>query len=261
MLAAWGSRSPRTRQGRARSSRWSNAVNEDRRVRLWNQVVLHAGGEAIRVSHVCAATISATGVGAAAVSMVLDASPRETVYTSAQLASDMAELAVTLGEGPDALFDSPSLVADLAAAEYQTRWPLYAPAAVSAGVRAVFAFPLRVGGAGVGLMALYRAEPGILGRDQLADALVLADTVLALLLDSGRTAQPLPDDRRSEQVGPWHPEVHHATGMITVQLGVTAAVALVRLRAYAFSQDRRLSEVARDVVARRLRFDGSEPSL
>ena len=42
--------------------------------------------------------------------------------------------------------------------------------------------------------------------------------------------------------------------MIIVQLGVTAAVALVRLRAYAYAHDRRLRDVAADVVARRLRF-------
>lgn len=233
-------------------------MKEDRRIRLWSEIVEQARGETITVGHVCAATISAAGVGAAAVTMVLDASPRETVYASAQLASDMAELTVTLGEGPESLFDSPCLVADLATAEHQARWPAYAPAAVAAGVRAVFAFPLRVGGAVVGGMALYRAEPGRLHRDQLADSLVLADTVLALLLDTGRNPPPSVDGRWSEQTGPWHPEVHQATGMISVQLGVTAAVALVRLRAYAFSQDRRLSEVARDVVARRLRFDGSE---
>ena len=43
--------------------------------------------------------------------------------------------------------------------------------------------------------------------------------------------------------------------MVIVQLGVTAAVALVRLRAYAYSHERRLRDVAADVVARRLRFD------
>jgi hypothetical protein len=43
--------------------------------------------------------------------------------------------------------------------------------------------------------------------------------------------------------------------MITVQLGVSAAVALVRLRAYAYTTDRSLRDVAGDVVARVLRFD------
>jgi hypothetical protein len=43
--------------------------------------------------------------------------------------------------------------------------------------------------------------------------------------------------------------------MITVQLGVNAEIAFARLRAHAFAHNRRLRDVARDVVARRLRFE------
>jgi hypothetical protein len=43
--------------------------------------------------------------------------------------------------------------------------------------------------------------------------------------------------------------------MITVQLGVSAAVALIRLRAYAYAAGRELRDVAGDVVARELRFE------
>jgi hypothetical protein len=39
-----------------------------------------------------------------------------------------------------------------------------------------------------------------------------------------------------------------------VQLGVSAAEALARMRGYAFVHDRLLVDVARDVVARRLAF-------
>ncbi|MFD0630267.1 ANTAR domain-containing protein [Catenulispora yoronensis] len=53
-------------------------------------------------------------------------------------------------------------------------------------------------------------------------------------------------------------EVHQATGMISVQLGVSLAEALVRLRAHAWAADRLLADVAADVVARRLRFDEPE---
>ena len=42
--------------------------------------------------------------------------------------------------------------------------------------------------------------------------------------------------------------------MVSVQLGVSVTEALIRLRAYAFSHDRPLRDVAEDVVARRLRF-------
>jgi len=49
--------------------------------------------------------------------------------------------------------------------------------------------------------------------------------------------------------------VHYATGMVMVQLGVDPQHALARLRAYAFAEGRTVTEVARDVVARRLSFD------
>ena len=53
---------------------------------------------------------------------------------------------------------------------------------------------------------------------------------------------------------PAHPEAHQGTGMITAQLGVSAAVALIRLRAYAYGHDRRLRGAAADVAARHVRF-------
>jgi len=193
------------------------------------------------------------------VAVSLKSTPREAIYSSDEVVSELEELALTLGEGPcvDAFTGGPALVADLRFAECRTRWPAFAPAAVEAGVRAIFALPLQVGGVRLGSMDLYRKEPGALDRERLADALLLADTACALLLDA--RAGPVGDgagaDRRwPERAGPHHPEVHQATGMITVQLGVTAAVALIRLRAYAFANDRHLREVAADIVARRLRF-------
>jgi len=49
--------------------------------------------------------------------------------------------------------------------------------------------------------------------------------------------------------------VHQASGMVAVQLGVGVGEALARLRAYAFANDRLLTEVAEAVVARKLRLD------
>jgi hypothetical protein len=42
--------------------------------------------------------------------------------------------------------------------------------------------------------------------------------------------------------------------MVSAQLDVSVGQALIRLRAYAFGNGRRLAEVAEDVVSRRLRF-------
>jgi hypothetical protein len=237
-----------------------SAVNPDRRMRLWRLVVGHAHGEPATFAQVAAAAISATGVDGAAATVTLTATPRETIYASDHVASRLAELTLILGEGPavDAV-GGPVLVADLMVGRCLTQWPGFAPAAVQAGIRAVFALPLRVGAIRLGVLILYRAAPGGLDREQLADGLLLADTACALLLDAAHSDGAHPDSPPPDGVWPGqansqHPEIHQATGMITVQLGVTVAVALVRLGAYAYAHDRRLHEVAQDVVARRLRF-------
>jgi hypothetical protein len=231
-------------------------VSVDRRAWLWGQVVEQAHGGPVTVEHVCAVAVAAAGVERAAVTVVLTATPRETIHVTDRLASELEELTLTLGEGPgvDAMKDGPVLVADLMAGHWPARWPAFTSAAVQAGIRAVFALPLRVGAIRLGVMSLYRTRSGALDREQLADALLLADTACSLLLDTAPHNQ-LGMDGRPEQAGPQHPQVHQATGMLTVQLGVTAAVALSRLRAYAYAHDRRLRDVAADVVARRLRFD------
>jgi len=231
-------------------------VEIDRRLRLWGLVVAHAGDEPASVPDVCAVTVAVSGVDAAAITVMLAATPRETLYASSRLAADLEEITMTLGEGPGmdaSAGGGPALAADLAGADCLIRWPAFSPAAVRAGVRAVFALPLRVGGIHLGVLVLCRAGAGGLAPQQLTDVLILADTACALMLDtaSGSTGA---GGQGPEPVGLQHPEVHQATGMLIVQLGGDAATALVRLRAYAYAHDRRLSDVADDVVARRLRF-------
>ncbi|MBX7269346.1 GAF and ANTAR domain-containing protein [Micromonospora sp. Llam7] len=231
-------------------------MTSDRRLRLWAVLRDAARGNAITVDHVCAAAVSVSGVDSAAVAVILDATPRELVYATDRTALELEDLTLTLGEGPcvDATTGGPVLVADLTVPECRHRWPMFAPAAVLAGVCAVFALPLRVGGISLGVLDLYRARTDDLAAEELADVLVLADTACAVLLDGGTRHGMDGDDQGPEGTGLHHPEVHQATGMIMVQLGVPAAVALVRLRAYAYFQDRRLRDVATDVVARRLRL-------
>jgi ANTAR domain len=236
------------------------AMASDRRARLWGLVLARADGKPVTIDHVCATAVSQTAVDGASVTVTLDAGVRETLYASDWVSADLAELSLTLGEGPSVDADSgaPTLVADLTTVESHTRWPVFAPAVAIGGVRATFALPLRIGGIGLGVLDLYRARAGPLSREQMADGLMLADTVCGLLLDSAQSRWPGMDgpDHGPEPAALQHPEVHQATGMLMVQLGVSAAVALVRLRAYAYAHDRRLQDVAGDIVARRLRLPG-----
>lgn len=205
--------------------------------------------EVVGVDGLCA------GVGTASASTVL-------VWGAETVGAALEDLQFGLGEGPShevMATGVPLLIPDLAGAE--SRWPVFVPAAMDLGVRAVFVFPLRIGAIGVGTMLAYRTVSGSLAAGQTIDALALADALTLALLPS-----QWPEEDDCDRPGPgwarpatYRAEVHQATGMVSVQLEISLADALVRLRAYAWARDRLLTEVAGDVVARRLCFD--DPNL
>jgi len=140
-------------------------------------------------------------------------------------------------------------------ADGASRWPAVAPPAVTAGARAAFGFPLRVGTARLGALNLYVDRPGPLSDAQHGDALLLAGVVARSVLATQADAPPGTLGAEIEAGADLRFVVHQAAGMVSVQLGVSVTEALVRIRAHAFAYDRHLVDIARDVVARRLRFD------
>jgi hypothetical protein len=173
-----------------------------------------------------------------------------------------------LGEGPchDVLATAaPVLAADLGDEESSRRWPAFTPEARQLGAAAAYVFPLVIGAIRAGVMGLYRSSPGPLSGPQLRDCLLLADTATFLLLDGLGDGRGLAADGDGDghgarpagqppELAAHRAEIDQATGMLTVQLGVSIAEAFVRLRAYAYTHDRRLADVAADIVTRRLRL-------
>jgi hypothetical protein len=140
------------------------------------------------------------------------------------------------------------------AAHSSARWPALVPLAVAAGVRAVFAFPLRIGAVRLGAVTLFREVPGPLGDTQYADAQAKAveasRTILALQADAPPGSVAIELDEGAN----FHFVVHQAAGMVSIQLGIGVTEALVRLRAHAFLTERSIDDVCRDIVERRLRL-------
>jgi hypothetical protein len=240
-------------------------VGADRVVRIWAQVAQQSRGNPVSVAHVCAAAVAGVKVDGAGVTVMVSPTVRETMHATDRVAGELEEWQLTFGQGPcvDAFRGGgPVLAGDLRGADCLARWPVFTPAALDSGAQAVFAMPLQVGAIRLGVLDLYRTRPGPLSPHELADALAFADTVGMLLLDGAAGAQPdtaelawQRDDPTAHQA-----QVHQATGMILVQLGANAETAFARLRAYAYAHDRRLGDVARDVVERRLRFEPDPPS-
>jgi GAF domain-containing protein len=212
-----------------------------------------------RICQLCVELIDVAGAG---ISMVTQTGNRGAVCATDDVASMIEQLQFSLGEGPcvDAVnAGRPVLIPDLGEphAIDVSRWPAFMSAAADAGIRAVFAFPLAVGAVRVGALDLYRTEAGELSAEQLAGALLAADAAAIALLSLDVDAADTFSGNSADGAD-YHLDVHRATGMVQEQLGVPTADALLRLRAKAFADDRPISDVAADVIARRLRFDVEE---
>ena len=234
------------------------ARNEDRRAWIWTRVGLESRGAPFSITHVCDAVVTEAAVDGAAMTLMAAETVGETLYATDEVAGKLAGWQLDFGEGPtiDAFKrDGPVLVPDLGSLGALTRWPVFATEAAAGGTGAIFVFPMQVGAIQLGALNLYRREPGPLGEEQIADCFAFADAASVLLLSEaeGGTGADLAWHRDAQSTQ--HVQVHQATGMILVQLNVDAETALARLRAYAFAHSRPLTEVARDVVERKLRFN------
>lgn len=211
-------------------------------------------GAVVTVRHAVMACAEAFGAGAA-LSIAVDHRPYEPVFATDARSDELAELQATLGDGPSieaGQGGGPVLGGDLAAPDVQARWPEFAPLALARGVAAIFAIPVGSGAARLGVLCLYREQADALGRDQLDAMLLYAAAVMMLALDDrgGLAAADLVGPSFSER----RAEVHQATGMVSVQLGISLTDALVTLRARAYADARPLSLVAADVVGRLVSF-------
>jgi hypothetical protein len=174
------------------------------------------------------------------------------VAASSDRARFVEDLEFRLGEGPgnDAFLSTrPVLTPDLDRAS--SRWPGYAPAAVAAGARASFAFPMHVGAARFGVLHLHCSHTRTLTDREIATSLMLTELATETVLDDfppmvggGISLELGASDRRDD--------VYQAQGMVMVELGISLTEALARMRAHAFAADQDLADLAADILARRI---------
>ncbi len=204
---------------------------------------------------ICEACSTGLGLDGAAVSLLTGSPSRQTLWATDATAQRLEDLQFSLNEGAcmeAAATGRPVMVGDLRTSPRTSRWPMFAAAVVEqTDVGALFALPLQWGAVNLGVLDLYRRSTGDLTVAQHRDAGRAADTAALMML--GLRTDPGGGDRLDPTVTS-HAETHQATGMVLVQLGVSATDALARLRAYAFVQQRLLVDVARDVVAHQLLF-------
>ncbi|WP_433786444.1 GAF domain-containing protein [Actinomycetospora sp. CA-101289] len=213
---------------------------------------------------VCRACVAWLPVTGAALTVMAGPDRQEPVCATDDVSARIDELQFSLGDGPCVESFSTGravLVPDIAD-PHERRWPVFAAAAADTGARGMFVFPLNVGASRIGVLDCYRDTPGGLDDRELTGALRAADAAVWTLLD---TLAPRASTNGAAEVevvdgsSLTRAEVHQATGMLLAQGHLSAAAALARLRAAAFTTGRTINDIADDVLARRLRLhpDGS----
>ena len=222
-----------------------------------------AGGLVDSLTRLCTAVVRHLPASGSGISLVGEGHGSAGIAAAAGRSSrQLEELQFTLGEGPcgDALAARPPMLEPDLAGAGCNRWPVYAPRAADLGVGAVFAFPLQVGAARVGVLDIYRHQPGPLSPEALASGYAFARVAMVLLLQEqaetseGQTPEGL-DDALAYRM-----EVYQAQGIVMVDLHVKADEAMARLRGHAFATDRDITDVARDVIDGNLHLDQDHPS-
>ena len=205
---------------------------------------------------ICQACVDGLDVDGASISLLTGSASREILWATDPIAEMLEDLQFTLNEGAciqAAASGNPVLVPDLQDTSEPTRWPMFAAAVTEqSSVRALFALPLQWGAVNLGVLDLYRVTPGGLTDVQWRDAVAATDTAALMML--GQRTNPGGCGGWLDQALGHRAEIHQATGMVLVQLGISATNALALLRAHAFVHQRLLIDVAREVVARRLVF-------
>ena len=142
-------------------------------------------------------------------------------------------------------------VADVSIADAVDRWPVFAPRALELGFRSAHCFPMRLREHVIGAMNVFRADDRRLSDEERRVARALCDIATIGLMQERaiRRAEELTEQLQfalNSRV-----LIEQAKGVVARTLDIGVDDAFEVLRGYARQHRRRLTDVARDVVADR----------
>lgn len=194
-------------------------------------------------------------LGASEAAVVL-ADATETLQVMAASSADshtLELLQLQNHEGPclDCFHEAASVVSTDLAAD-RDRWPRFVPAALDLGYRGILALPLRLRNQVLGGLNLFYGEVGgpAAGDEVLGQALADIATIGLLHERTVRESRVVADQLQTALNA--RIAIEQAKGVLSERTGLEIDQAYERLRRYARSHNRRLREVALDLLEGRL---------
>jgi GAF domain len=205
-------------------------------------------------ARLCTACVSVLSVSGAGITVMSGQQSGPVCVSNTRIAA-LEDLQFALGEGPCQDAFRTGQPVHVPALRVSSRWPSFADLASVTGIGAVFAFPLSTPGAKVGVLTIYQDLEGDLTQTQCDDSVALSAVLTETLLSLQAAAPEGTLAAGLDDVVAYRAEIHQATGMVSIQLRVPVAEALLRIRAHAFSSGQPVGVVATAIVNRRLRLD------
>ncbi len=138
------------------------------------------------------------------------------------------------------------------AADSRTRWPDFAPRASDSGFQMMCAVPLRVRTDVIGAMNLFRASDEPFTADEMDIAQAMAEmAAIGLIQERALRERSLLTEQLQAALNS-RVIIEQAKGMLAEYLKITMGDAFQLLRNYARSHNHKLSDVARDVIDRKI---------
>lgn len=128
------------------------------------------------------------------------------------------------------------------------RWPRFAPRALDAGFRSVYAFPMRLRGTTIGALNLFCAQEGGLDEADVIAAQAFADIATVAILQQRAVAEAQAVTEQLTQALNSRVVIEQAKGMVAQLTGLDMERSFERLRSHARNHNRRLGDVARSVI-------------
>ena len=128
-------------------------------------------------------------------------------------------------------------------------WPQFARVCTAAGFASVCAVPLRLNAHTLGCLNMFMSEPGGLTRDDVAIAQALADVASIAIIQDQATRDSAVRENQLQHALSSRIAIEQAKGMIAENSHVDMDEAFSRLRLYARSNNRGLTEVAEALVS------------
>jgi len=198
------------------------------------------------LSHRC---VKAIDVSAAGVMLGLPGAELQFVASSSESMRVLELFQIQANEGPCVdCYATGVAIINHELSDPDDRWPRFSPRAIALGFRSVHCLPMRLRGRTIGALNLFRDDVGHLSESDVVVAQGLADVAtIAILQNESSTNARLLNTQLSFALNS-RIIIEQAKGMISQFATCNMDEAFALLRSYARDHNRRLTEIATEVV-------------